>query len=146
VVPIHVAPPGLRRGGQSATEVITVKASGAGYGDPETNERVEKAAMDLVTVTYREQGWEVSDVSAQKVGWDLTARREAEEVHLEVKGVSATKPIILLTRNEHATASTDPNWRLAVVTQALTSATLTEFSSEPVLAASNPHVFRVQLG
>lgn len=102
--------------------------------------------MDLVTVTYREQGWEVSDVSAQKVGWDLTARREAEEVHLEVKGVSATKPIILLTRNEHVTASTDPNWRLALVTQALTSATLTEFSAEQVLAASNPHVFRVQLG
>ena len=81
----------------------------------------------------------------RKLGWDITARRAGDELHLEVKGVSGMKPTILLTRNEHARAGTDPSWQLAVVTQALTSATLTEFAPEQVLLASLPHVFRVQL-
>ena len=145
VVPIHVSPPEMRRGKQSATELITFTATGAGYGDPVTNAQVEKAAMDLATSAYRDRGWDVEDVSARNVGWDLTACRAGDELHLEVKGVSGTKPTILLTRNEHATAGTDPAWRLAVVTQALTSATLTEFTPMQVLSASAPHVFRVQL-
>jgi hypothetical protein len=145
VVPIHVSPPELRHGTQSATELITVTATGAGYGDPVTNARVEKAAMELVAASYRDRGWDVEDVSARKEGWDLTARRAGDERHLEVKGVSGTKPTILLTHNEHAKAGTDSTWRLAVVTQALTSATLTEFAPAHVLAASAPHVFRVQL-
>ena len=145
VVPIHVSPPELRHGAQSVTELITVTATGAGYGDPVTNARVEKAAIELVAATYRDRGWDVEDVSARKLGWDLTARRAGDELHLEVKGVLGTKPTILLTRNEHAKARTDPAWRLAVVTQALTSATFTEFAPEQVLAASAPHVFRTQL-
>ena len=145
-VPIHVAPPELRRGEQAATEIITVTASGAGYGDPVTNAKVERAAMNLVASTYTEQGWTPEDVSAAKVGWDITVCRGDEELHLEVKGVSGTKPSVLLTRNEHATAGTDPAWRLAVVTQALTSPTLSEYAAEQVLASSSAHVFRVLLG
>jgi hypothetical protein len=64
VVPIHVSPPDRRRGTQSATEVITVSAAGAGYGDPATNARVEEAAMGLVALIYPDQGWVVDDVSA----------------------------------------------------------------------------------
>lgn len=145
VVPIHVSPPELRPNTHSVTEFITLTTDGAGYGDPSTNARVEKAAMHLVAATYRDRGWTVEDVSARKVGWDLTARQAGAQLHLEVKGVSGSKPTILLTRNEHATAGTDPAWRLAVVIQALTSPTLAEFDSEQVLAASAPHVFRVQL-
>lgn len=144
-VPIHVSPPNLRRGSMTSTELITVTATGAGYGDPVTNAQVEKAAMDLVASTYREQGWRVQDVSARKVGWDITVRRGAEEMHLEVKGVSGSKPTVLLTRNEHATAAADPSWRLTVVTQALTSPIFAEFTPEQVLAASTPHVFQVKL-
>lgn len=102
--------------------------------------------MDLVTSTYTERGWTLQDVSARKVGWDITMRRGVDELHMEVKGVSGSKPTILLTRNEHATARNDPFWRLAVVTQALTSPTLTEYEAIHVLGRSNPHVFRVQLG
>lgn len=144
-VPIHVAPPNLRKGQDPGTELITVTASGAGYGDPVTNARVEKAAMDLVAATYEQHGWVPEDVSAGKVGWDITVRRAAEELHLEVKGVSGSKPTVLLTHNEHTRAGTDPAWRLAVVTQALTSPTLAEFTAGHVLDASSPHVFRVQL-
>ena len=145
VVPIHVSPPETRARTRSATEVITVNARGAGYGDPATNARVEKAAMDLVVATFRERGWQAEDVSAQKLGWDLTVRQEAEELHLEVKGVSGTKPTILLTRNEHAAAGADPLWRLAVVTQALTAPALAVYGAAQALSAAAPHVFRVQL-
>ncbi len=145
VVPIHVSPPSARTRSQTANEVITVTAAGAGYGDPVTNARVEQAAMGLVAATFQERGWSVEDVSALKVGWDLTARRDGAELHLEVKGVSGTKPTVLLTRNEHATAGTDPAWRLTVVTQALTTPTLTEFSAQQVRDVAAPHVFRVQL-
>ncbi len=143
-VPIHVAPPEMR-GATEVAEVISVTPTGAGFGDPVTNARVEAAAMDLVAATYGELGWTPADVSAGKVGWDITMRRGRDELHVEVKGVSGSKPTILLTRNEHSTASTDPLWRLAVVTQALTSPTLSEYSAEQVLESSRPHVFRVQL-
>jgi hypothetical protein len=73
-------------------------------------------------------------------------RRAGEELHIEVKGVSGSKPTVLLTRNEYATAEADSLWRLAVVTQALTSPTLTEFTTAQVLGRSSPHVYRVRLG
>lgn len=144
-VPIHVAPPELHGGSPEVVEIITVTPTGAGFGDPSTNAAVEKVAMDLVTSTYRERGWTPHDVSRVKVGWDLTMRRGSDELHIEVKGVSGSKPTVLLTHNEHSTAATDSRWRIAVVTQALTSPTLTEFTATDVLASSRPHVFRVQL-
>ncbi len=101
--------------------------------------------MDLVASTYLELGWATHDVSARRVGWDVTVRRGEVERHLEVKGVSGSKPTVLPTRNEHSTAATDPHWRLAVVTQALTSPTLTEYAAPQVLGGSTPHVYRVQL-
>jgi hypothetical protein len=143
-VPIHVAPPELR-GLSDAVEVISVTAVGAGYGDPVTNALVEKVAMDLVASSYADRGWTPLDVSAQKVGWDITMRRAGDELHVEVKGVSGSKPTVLLTRNEYATAGTDPSWSLAVVTQALTSPLLTEYPSAHVLANCAPHVFRATL-
>jgi hypothetical protein len=145
-VPIHVAPPDLRGGASEVVEVISVTTTGAGFGDPVTNAKVEKVAMDLVASTYVELGWNPHDVSARKVGWDITMRRGDDELHMEVKGVSGSKPIVLLTCNEHSAAGTDPLWRLAVVTQALTSPTLTEYTATHVLGSSSPHVFRVQLG
>ena len=145
-VPIHVAPPDLREAAAEAVEVISVTSRGAGYGDPVTNARVERIAMDLVSSAYVDLGWTPDDVSAHKVGWDITMRRGDDELHIEVKGVSGSKPTVLLTRNEHSTAVADPLWRLAVVTQALTSPTLTEFTTAHVLDSSSPHVFRVRLG
>ena len=144
-MPIHVAPPEERGAGAAVVEVISVTTLGAGFGDPFTNAVVEKVAMETVTREYVERGWTPHDVSALKVGWDITVRRGAEELHVEVKGVSGSKPVVLLTRNEHATAAADPLWRLAVVTQALTSPTLSEYAAEYVVSTSTPHVFRVKL-
>jgi hypothetical protein len=145
-VPIHVAPPETRGDAPDVTEVISVSPAGAGYGDPLTNAKVERVAMDAVASAYVDRGWTAEDVSVQKVGWDITMRRADEELHIEVKGVSGSKPTVLLTRNEYTTAEADPFWRLAVVTQALTSPTLTEYTTAQVLDRSNPHVYRVRLG
>lgn len=144
-VPIHVAPPDLRERAPNVFEVISMTARGAGYGDPVANAKVERVAMELVASSYVDRGWTPVDVSAHKVGWDITMRRGADERHIEVKGVSGSKPTVLLTRNEHATAGTDPLWRLAVVTQALTSPTLMEYPAALVLERSISHVYRVQL-
>ncbi len=101
--------------------------------------------MDVVVSAYVDRNWTPDDVSAQKVGWDITMRRGDEELHIEVKGVSGSKPTVLLTRNEYVTAEADDLWRLAVVTQALTSPSLAEYTAAQVLECSSPHVYRVQL-
>ena len=71
--------------------------------------------------------------------------RSHQERHLEVKGVSSSIPSILLTRNELRTAKTDPDWLLAVVTNAVTDPTLVEYERNAVTAAADPTVYRVNL-
>jgi hypothetical protein len=144
-VPIHVAPPKLPGTVPPASEVITITPAGAGYGDSVTNAVVEQAAMNRVLVEYRDQGWSVADVSAQNLGWDITVQRRGDERHLEVKGVTGGKPSVLLTRNEHAKALTDPSWHLVVVTQALTRPTLVTYAATNVVAHCEPYVYRARL-
>ncbi|MEV5004001.1 protein NO VEIN domain-containing protein [Nocardioides sp. LML1-1-1.1] len=104
------------------------------------------AAETAVQHHYETAGWAVTRVAHLKCGWDLTATRDDEERHLEVKGVSSSMPSVLLARNELRRAETDSAWLLAVVTNALTdSPTLTEFDRETVAAAADPTVCRVNL-
>jgi hypothetical protein len=57
-------------------------------------------AVAEVTRHYREDGWDVEDVSAQKRGYDLLVKRREEERHVEVKGTIGTGASVLLTPNE----------------------------------------------
>lgn len=129
-------------GGPVPTELV-VGASGAAFGDSLTNLVVEMAAMGEVSAWYEARQWSVEDVSADKVGWDLTCRSLAGEVHkVEVKGVSGKLEKCLLTRNELKTAKADPAWRLGIVTQALSHAPRLRFvSAGDVLAKAQPFVF-----
>jgi len=142
---IHLRPRDAVGGGAGAPELLTINARGAGYGDPATNARVEQAAMEAAMATYQARGWLVSDVSRQNLGWDITAQRGGDELHLEVKGVSGSKPRFALTRNEYGKADTDWAWRLALVTKALTDPSLAEYDARTVLEASEPYVYRVTL-
>lgn len=144
-VPIHIAPADARHPDSDASEVITVTPHGAGYGDPATNAQVEQAAMKVVTEQFAGQGWNVTDVSMLKLGWDVTVTRGPEVLHLEIKGVSGVKPTILLTHNEHACALSDPHWQLAVVTQALTAPALATFEAQMVVDVCTPHVYKARL-
>jgi len=78
-----------------------------------------------------------------KCGWDLTCSiPDGPVVRVEVKGVSSSKPAVLLTRNEYRSAMEDPGWVLAVVTRVLTAPGVTIFSPGEVEAAAIPYVYR----
>lgn len=127
-------------------EELTISpTAGAGFGSPDKNAIVEAAAMQAVIEHYR--GWEHEDVSSDKVGWDITftKRSSGERARVEVKGVSSGVPTVLLTRNELKAARTKSDWRLAVVTRALSDPKVHEYTSEEVLAAAEPYVYKATL-
>lgn len=68
--------------------------------------RIEQIAMDAVIEAERQLGHEVIDVSAEKCGWDVTARpgkqnnKLPEDRHIEVKGRSKGQSTITVSRNE----------------------------------------------
>ncbi|MEU6592672.1 DUF3883 domain-containing protein [Streptomyces sp. NPDC046881] len=76
--------------------------SPTGYGrqkDVQRRRAVERYAMDLVLSHYRSHGYEVQDVGAHSP-WDVTARKNGAEVHIEVKGSTVTREVIDLTEGE----------------------------------------------
>lgn len=75
--------------------------------DAAARARVEQIAMQAVMAAERALGHSVHDVSAQKCGWDITARPPARadgslpnDRHLEVKGRAKGQSTITITRNE----------------------------------------------
>jgi hypothetical protein len=61
-------------------------AAGAGFGRSEENRKVEEAAVNLVSETYRREGWHVESVEQERCGFDLRCLRNDQEAHVEVKG------------------------------------------------------------
>ena len=68
-----------------------------------------------------------------------------DERHVEVKGVSGQRPKVLLTRNEVAVACADTLWSLLVVTRALVSPQVHEFSSAVVVDTVEPYIYLADL-
>ncbi len=75
--------------------------------DAEARSCVETVAMNAVMDVERALGCEVKDVSAEKCGWDVTARPPAnpdgslkQDRHIEVKGRAKGQTIITVSRNE----------------------------------------------
>ncbi|MEY2863676.1 MAG: hypothetical protein RLY58_1383 [Pseudomonadota bacterium] len=69
--------------------------------------RVERVAMQAVTRIETQLGHQVFDVSAEKCGWDLTARPPVcadgsivSDRHIEVKGRAKGQSTITISRNE----------------------------------------------
>lgn len=69
--------------------------------------RVERVAMDAVMQAEQALGHQVSDVGAEKCGWDVTSRPPANpdgsikpDRHIEVKGRSKGQSTITVSRNE----------------------------------------------
>lgn len=91
--------------------------------DAEARKRVEMVAMNAVMAVERGFEHEVKDVSAEKCGWDITARPPANsdgsikpDRHIEVKGRAKGQSTITVSRNEiiYALNQTD-KFLLAVV-------------------------------
>ncbi|MDW8469094.1 MAG: DUF3883 domain-containing protein [Burkholderiales bacterium] len=96
-------------------------AKGGGFGTPETNKRVEKAAMRHVMRHYKSLGWSVKDVSSQNRGYDLLCKKSGEERHVEVKGASGEGQQFILTAKELKAWSTDKRFVLAFVGNSLSA-------------------------
>lgn len=93
--------------------------SGTGFGNPETNRRVERAAVSFVTDWYEANGWHVKSVEADKCGYDLLCKKGRIEEHVEVKGVQSSQPSFIITAGEVRQAQTNPSFIICVVTSAL---------------------------
>ncbi len=74
--------------------------------DAEARSRIEEVAMQAVMDKESSFGHEIKDVSAEKCGWDITARPPAvdgvipEDRHIEVKGRAKGQTTITVSRNE----------------------------------------------
>ncbi len=75
--------------------------------DAEARSRIEQIAMQAVMEVERSFGHEVWDVSAEKCGWDITARPKPNpdgslkpDRHIEVKGRARGQTTITVSRNE----------------------------------------------
>lgn len=101
--------------------------------------------MDAVASSYEKAGWAAEDVSAEKVGWDLTFTQGDRIARVEVTGVSGDHPNVLLTANEIRAAKEVRDWSLAVVTRALSNPVITEFCATEVAKAAKPYLYKANL-
>lgn len=125
---------GKRRGDEGSDPVDEVQAAAAaGFGDAETNRKVERAAVRAVTDDYESKGWHVESFEAARCGYDLVCRRNRKTEHVEVKGVSGSKIGFILTEGERRKAEDDPLFVLVVVTNALTAPRLRRFAGRKIL-------------
>ena len=106
------------------------------FGSPETNPIVEKAAVDHVTTVYRNLGWTVTSVEKQNIGYDLRCERGGSERDIEVKGLSGEDLRFVITSNEHDESYANSDWRLAVVSNAL--------SAKPILQELSANSYQKQ--
>jgi hypothetical protein len=94
--------------------------------DTEIRLAVERESMKLVTESLERAGWNWDDVSAQKVGWDVTATTKDKTACVEVKGLSGSYMLVELTPNEFKFFQKPPknsDYILAVVTHSLDAST-----------------------
>lgn len=99
---------------------------------PRPDKRVEVGAVAYVRKLMTSRGFRVVSREHEFCGYDLLALGDEGELHIEVKGTSATTPSCYLTSNEWRVAKQDPTWRLFMVTSALEAPSHTEYSSEQV--------------
>jgi hypothetical protein len=118
---------------------------GAGFGTAEQNRKVEKAAIQHVRATYEAAGYAITSVEAARCGWDLTAVKGNEELHVEVKGVAGSLVQFFLTANEHKTALADSDWLLVVVTDALGDPGWCQLDGPAAASYAEPALFQVRI-
>jgi hypothetical protein len=108
-----------------------VSKTGAGFGSPEMNRKVEQSAISIVMTWYQTEGWSVESVESIKCGYDLLCRKNSEENHVEVKGVQGDLISFIITAGEVRQSQNDDDFVLCVVTSALTdSPKITLFDSK----------------
>ncbi len=112
-----------QRGERGKINVKTFKVNA------EQNKKVEEAAVNVVIDHYKQLGYKVKSVEKDNKGWDLEATKGKSTRRIEVKGLSGSEISVRISRNEYEkmTAKNNSDYRLCVVTKALTSPYLTTF-------------------
>lgn len=113
--------------------------------DPITRALIEARAISVVLDDLTAQDWNVEDVQAANLGWDLTARREGHVRRVEVKGGGTRAITLLLTANEYRAAREGHSWEVALVTNALTEPVLTYIARDRVVSAATAVTYKVDL-
>ena len=108
---------------------------GAGFGTPEQNKRVERAAVQHVMRHLRAQRWAVRDVSRENRGYALVCKRTRQELHVEVKGARGEGQQFLITTRELSTWANDERFTLAFVREALSATPILSFFPGPAARA-----------
>ena len=129
--------------------LATVGVWGAGFGTPEQNRLVEKAACKAVKGYFRKCGYKISSREKECLGYDFDVSRNRETLHVEVKGISGSELRFPITANEIASAKSDPVFQLAVVTHARSKApTIQIFGGKRFLqqVTLRPLAFYAELG
>lgn len=98
-----------------------ISSAGAGFGTPEQNRVVEKAACKAVRHDFENRGYKFESREKENLGYDFDANRNGEKLHVEVKGISGAVAKFIITANELKLARTDLQFRVAAVTEALTA-------------------------
>lgn len=95
----------------------------------EQNKKIEVAAVKVVINHYRRLGYKVKSVEKENKGWDLEATKGRNTKRIEVKGLFGSEISVRISRNEYEkmTAKNNSDYRLCVVTQALTAPILSTF-------------------
>lgn len=113
-------------------EAARAKRSGQGFGSPEENRRVERAAVKVVRNHFITKGWHVKSTERDRIGYDLKCIRSRQHLHVEVKGIRGSEPTFFLTADEYHRALSDSRFRLALVRDALGTPKIDLYSGEEI--------------
>lgn len=118
----------LIKNGKITKDKINKQGKRGGKPNKEEILAIERSAVEKAWVFYAKQGYELSSVETDNVGWDLEAVKEKETLLIEVKGHKGNVIQFELTPNEYTQLKEKKNnYRVCVVRNALTSPDLTEF-------------------
>ena len=101
--------------------------------DVEKRKKVEEAAVrEVIRYYQKELKYNVDRVDSLNLGWDLEASLGRQVLYVEVKGLSGGEIAVELTPNEYESMVKHRlNYRVAVVTDALSHPKLSVFSHNP---------------
>jgi hypothetical protein len=106
-------------------DIVPRKAS---FPDAKVRKEIENAAINFATKTLEHRGFTVSDHQKDKCGYDLLATSPESRMFVEVKGTTSSVPRFYVTRNEYQCSVGQKEWRLFVVTDAITGPKLHEYT------------------
>lgn len=104
--------------------------AGGGFGNAETNRKVEQAAIKYVTDDYTKNGWIVKSIESEKCGFDLLCTKGEAQEYVEVKGVQGDSVSFIVTAGEVRQSQKNKKFVLCVVTSALSTPKLHKFTAK----------------